>query len=452
MPTKIYTTRYENKTRVFTQTEAEFLNDVNNQENYVINLFPQAEYQTIEGFGGAITESVGNVLQRMPAHVADEIIKGYFGPQGIGYRFIRSHIDSCDFSLGNYSAVTDENDTEFKTFDLKRDEQNILPFLHKACDAAGHALPVMLTPWSPPAFMKTNGSKNGGGKLKKEYYAQWAKYECRYIKEYRARGINAKMLSVQNEPNATQSWDSCTFTPEEEKEYLRDHLYPTLQAEGLSDVEIFIWDHNKERIFDRTLAMLDKETEHMAAGVSFHWYSGDHFDGLSLVRRFFPGKKLMFSEGCVEYSRFDGENQLRNAQMYAHDMIGNFNGGMNTFMDWNIVLDETGGPNHVGNLCDAPIICDTKSGTVRKNLSYYYIEHFSRYIQPGAVRIATTQYSSEVEVTAAKNKNGELAVVALNKNEHDCGVFFRLHGKVLKVLLPASSLTTLMIDAQTAAF
>lgn len=422
-----------------------FQPDEGGQELGLVNLYPEMRYQEIFAFGGAITDAVGATLERLPPEHAQEIIDAYFGPKGIGYRAIRTHIDSCDFSTDQYSAVTDMSDTELRTFSLERDERRIIPWIKAAYRAAGREVPVMLSPWSPPAFMKTNGSRNGGGRLLKEYYPLWARYLCRYIKEYRARGVNVTALSVQNEPNATQTWDSCLYTPEEEREFLADYLYPRLRQDGLGDVEVYIWDHNKERLFDRACAEIDCRTDHMIAGLAFHWYSGDHFDALRLVREKFPDKKLIFSEGCIEYSRFD-KNQLANAQMYAHDMMGNLCAGMNGFFDWNIALNEAGGPNHVGNYCEAPVICDTVAGTMEFKLSFRYISHFSRFIQPGARRVATTNFSDRLEVAAFQNPDGTLAVIFLNRTHDKFSVALRLDGRILPVELEESSIATVIIQ------
>jgi len=443
---KVYTTCYENGKALTSQKEGGFVCDSENQETNLVNIYPEIKYQDISGFGGAITEAVGATLLELPQNTADDVIKSYFSHEGLGFRFIRTHIDSCDFALRNYSAVEDESDTEFSNFSLKRDEKYIIPWIKKAYEAAGCQFPVMLSPWSPPAFMKTNGEKNNGGKLKKEFYPAWAKYFCRYIKEYRNKGINVSMISIQNEPNAEQTWDSCTYTPNEEKEFLRDFLYPELVNSGLGDIEIYIWDHNKERLYERTCAILDSETEHMVSGACFHWYSGDHFDSLRLVRERYPKLKLLFSEGCIEYSVYKTDNQLVNSDKYCHDIIGNLCAGMNTFIDWNIALNSDGGPNHVNNLCEAPIICDIKNKTWEKKLSFYYLGHFSRFIQPTAKRIGTSSFSTMIEVVGVENPDGSIAVVLYNRSNKEEEVFLRLNEKLLRLELPKSGIATAVIS------
>ncbi len=299
----------------------------------------------------------------------------------------------------------------------------------------------MLTPWSPPAFMKTNGDRNHGGQLKSEFMGFWAEYICRYIKEYEAKGFLVNRMTIQNEPEAVQTWDSCIFSGEEEKLFLRDHLYPALVKNNLTHVKINIWDHNKERLYERAGATIDAVTDKMIDGIAFHWYTGDHFEAIGLARDAFPGKELIFTEGCVEYSRFDA-SQLYNAQMYAHDIIGNLNAGMTGFIDWNIMLDEKGGPNHVNNFCDAPIMVDTKNDSFEKKLSFDYIGHFSKYIEKAAKRIAFTKYTDKLELTAFKNPDSSLVLVALNRTEGELPVSIRLEGKNVEFTVPGSTIAT----------
>jgi len=436
---KIITTSYENNMKETTIKEYE----VYEKHAYmqVVNIYPEIEYQTFQGFGGAITEASGYAFSKLGKDNQQKILENYFGAEGIHYNLIRGHIDSCDFSLNNYSAMTDPEDVEMNSFSLVRDEQYILPLLKAAQDMRGEQFELMLTPWSPPAFMKTNGEKNNGGQLKPEYRTFWAEYICRYIKEYEKKGFNVSRLTVQNEPAAAQSWDSCIFSAEEEKEFLRDYLYPSLIKNGLEKVKINIWDNNKEIMFERARVTIDEVTDKMIAGIAFHWYTGDHFEAIELTKDAYPDKEIIFTEGCVEYSRFNA-SQLDNVQMYAHDIIGNMNAGMTGFIDWNIMLDEKGGPNHQNNYCDAPIMCDTQNDTFEEKLSFRYIGHFSKYIMKGAKRIAFTKYTDKLEITAFKNPDNSIVVVMLNRNDYDLPVALRINGKLAEFVVSQNTILT----------
>ncbi len=418
------------------------------REKDLVNLYPEVTYQTVEGFGGAFTDAAGYVFSLMPEALRRSFIDGYFGPDGLGYTVGRTSVDSCDFSREMYAADDVPGDTALTRFDTSRAFKYVMPLFAAARAAAGRDLVMMMTPWSPPAWMKTNSSRVGGGALRPEYRAVWAEYICRYILEARKNGMKVELLSVQNEPKAVQTWDSCLFTAREEAAFVRDHLCPALKKHGLDDIAILIWDHNKERAYERACeAMADPETEKLIGGVAVHWYSGDHFEALQMIRDRFPDKRIVFSEACVEYSLYREDNQLRNAQMYAHEIIGSLDHGMNIFLDWNLLLDEKGGPNHVGNYCDAPVMYDTRTGELRRNLSYDYIGHFSRYIRPGARRIGLSRFTDRLEATAAVNTDGSVTAVVLNRSGEDIPFFLRMGGRVWPVLQPGGSIGTYVFPA-----
>lgn len=422
-----------------------FSDDIYRQENEIVNIYPEVAFQTVMGFGGAFTESAGYVYANLPPEARKEILRAYFGQDGLGYTLGRCPVDSCDFSLGNYSAVTDAGDDGLKTFSLSRDERYVLPLLRDAKSLCPD-LSLMLSPWSPPAFMKTNHSKNLGGKLDPQYRSLWAEYLCRYIEEYQARGFHIFALSVQNEPNAVQKWDSCLYTPEEEKVFLRDYLAPLLKEKRLDNLLLTIWDHNKERLFDRTAYICADEKANEAIGAAgFHWYSGDHFDAVSLVHKRYPDKKLIFTEGCIEYSKYAADAQLANAQKYAHELLGDLNAGLHAFLDWNLCLDRFGGPNHADNFCDAPVMADLDAGTLKYSLSYFYLGHFTRFIRPGAVRIGATCYTDRIETAAFQNEDGTIAVVMYNPGQDKLDCTMRLSGRICSVTLAPESISTFCI-------
>ena len=433
---------YNNK---FRQT-VQFHEDMEGVETQVINLYPELKYETFEGFGGAVTEAAGYVYSLMDEKQKKTLVETYFSPDEMNYRLVRIHLDSCDFCLDMYEAMSDPQDTELKSFSFERTEKYIIPMLEDIRKIAGDELKLMLTPWFPPAFMKTNGDRKKGGKLKPEYRQMWAEYLCRYIREFLDRGYAVQRISIQNEPNAVQTWDSCLFTGEEEKVFLRDFLYPAMKAHGFGDIEIFIWDHNKERIYERVRDVVDEDTEHMVTGAAFHWYSGDHFEAMDLVRRHYPDIKMIMSESCLEYRLFDEKNIENVTNKLCHEIIGDLNHGMCAFYDWNLLLDEKGGPNHVENYCHAPFLYDTNTGTLlpqRTQMQYY---HFSHNIVPGSVRIAATKYTEMIDTAAYETPEGKIVVLVLNKGADPLPVNFRLQGKAAEVILLGKTLATCVIE------
>lgn len=434
----LYTTRYQGNIRTMEETELPLEPD-GGREEQVINLYPQITYQTVDGFGGAITDSAAYIYSLMAPEQKKQLLEEYFGRDKMKYRFVRIPIDSCDFSLEHYEADSDETDELLEKFSFDRTEKYILPMLRDAEQVYGGKLDIMLSPWSPPAYMKTNGERNHGGKLKDCYRQRWAEYICRYIHEFRSRGFHVTMLTLQNEPKAVQTWDSCTYTAEEEKDFLLHFVWPTLVRWGMDDMKIYIWDHNKERAYEWAEAIIDEPTTHILAGVAFHWYSGDHFEVLRMIREQFPGKELILSEACIEFSRYSPEDNLVNAEKYAHDLIGNLNEGMCTFLDWNLVLDEKGGPNHVGNFCDAPFLYNTAEKQLEPREIQVYLRHFSHFIDSGMERIGLSRYTNKLEATAFQNSD-KIVFVILNQTDEEIPAYVRIQDTCAKVMMKPHSI------------
>lgn len=408
---------------------------------HVVNVYPEITYQQFKGFGGAFTEASAHNYMGMSEENKKQVIRDYFSADGLKYNLGRIHMNSCDFGLGNYTYI-EEGDKELKTFDIAHDFEEIIPFVRAAQEEAKEPIQFLMSPWSPPAFMKTNGEMNHGGSLKKEYYEIWAEYFVKFIQAYHEAGIPIGYLTVQNEPMAVQTWDSCVYTSEEERIFVEDYLGPKLESAGL-DVKIFVWDHNKEEAYQRFKEVTSSEKAmKYVAGCALHWYTGDHFEAVELIGKQYPDKEVFFTEGCVEYSRFADSGETQKAEMYGHDILGNLNAGIHASLDWNLILDEKGGPNHVGNFCAAPIMYDTKNDTYEKRLTYYYIGQFSRYIKAGARRLGTTRYTNKVEVTGFLNPDGERVIVILNKTDEDVPVTLRETGYGVETVVKAHSIST----------
>lgn len=413
----------------------------------LVQLFPQIREQTMEGFGGAFTESSAVNYHRLGKEQKKELIEAYFGDKGLRYHLGRVSINSCDFALGNYTYV-EEDDATLHSFSIAHDRQQIIPMIQAAMERTGGKMHFLASPWSPPAYMKTNGEMNHGGKLKEEVRELWAQYFVKFIREYREAGVPITAVTVQNEPAAVQTWNSCTYSAEEEGLFVAKHLGPALERAGMKDVDIYVWDHNKELLYQRFRdAVSVPGADRYIAGAAMHWYTGDHFDAIEILRKQYPGIKLMFSEGCVEYSRFADSGEVRKAEMYAHDMIGNFRAGVSTFLDWNLLLDGQGGPNHVGNFCAAPVMLEPEEqdGYVKK-LMYYYIGQFSRYIPAESVRIATTQYTDGLEVCAFLTPSAERVLVVLNKSEENRPVVIREEEEGFHDEIAAHSIVTYVMQ------
>ena len=411
---------------------------------------PQQTFQTFLGIGGAITDAAAEVFAKLPAEKQEELLKAYYDrEEGIGYTLARTPIHSCDFSSASFTYIED-GDAELKTFDIEHDRQFRIPMIKRATQAAGGELLLYASPWSPPAFMKDNGNMLQGGKLLPEYSDSWANYYVRFIQAYEAEGMPIWGITIQNEPMAVQRWESCIYTAAEERDFLKDHLGPAMEQAGFGDKKIVVWDHNRDLINNRANTIFDDpDASKYAWGIGFHWYEtwagGEPmFDNLAKVKEAYPDKQLLFTEGCNE--RFDADKYQfwPNAERYARSMINDFNRGTVGWTDWNILLDENGGPNHVGNFCFAPIHGDTRTGELVYTPTYFYIGHFSKFIRPGALRVSTAASRSHLLSTTFRNEDGKMATVVMNQSDQDIAYRLYVESEAIELSIPAHALQTLV--------
>ncbi len=410
---------------------------------------PNKKFQSFMGIGGAITDASAEVFSLLSPPVQSQFMNAYFGEGGINYNIIRTSIHSCDFGLGSHTYI-EEGDSALTTFNIEADRAKRIPMIKIAADMIGESLVFYASPWSPPAFMKTNKSMLRGGSLLPEYYQAWANYFIKFIQSYEAEGLPVWGVTIQNEPMATQRWESCIYTAEQERDFLKNHLGPALARAGLGDKKVVVWDHNRDLITHRANTIFDDpEASKYAWGTGFHWYETwtgglPKYDNLKLVKEAYPDKQLLFTEGCQE--GFDPAHYERwsNAERYGNSMINDFNSGTVGWTDWNILLDETGGPNHVQNLCFAPIHADTQHDSLIFTPTYYYIGHFSRFIDPGALRVSTSASRSTIESTSFQNPNGSIVTVVMNQTNAPINYTLIVEEQEVRTFIPAHAMQTLL--------
>jgi glucosylceramidase len=383
---------------------------------------PDKKFQTFLGIGGALTDASAETFAKMPEAKQNEILQAYYDTKkGIGYTLARTNINSCDFSSDSYTYIND-GDKELSTFNIDHDLRFKVPFIKKAIAAAGGKLTLFASPWSPPAFMKSNKDMLHGGKLDSAYFKPWAEYYTKFIKSYEKEGIPVWGITIQNEPMATQTWESCIYTADDERDFLKNWLGPAMEKAGLSDKKIIVWDHNRDLMYQRAQVIFDDpEASRYAWGMGFHWYEdwsgGDQmFDNVGLVHSTYPDKNLIFTEGCADSFNSSRYSDWGHGERYGRSMINDFNNGTVGWTDWNVLLDEKGGPNHVGNFCFAPVHFNTQTGELIYTNSYYYIGHFSKFIRPGAKRIISSASRSQLLTTAFLNVDGTVAVIVMNQS------------------------------------
>ena len=413
---------------------------------------PSKTFQEMLGIGAALTDASAETFYKLPKNKQKELLDAYFDKEkGIGFTLARTNIQSCDFSSESYSYVK-EGDAELKTFDIGHDRKYRIPFIKEANAATGGKLKLYVSPWSPPAFMKDNNNVLQGGKLLPKYYQNWANFYVEFIKAYEKAGVPVWGLSVQNEPMAKQRWESCKYTAEEELDFVKNFLGPTLHKKGMGNKKLIVWDHNRDLLYQRASTILeDPEAAKYVWGIGFHWYetwtkAGPQFENTRLTHQAFPGKNLIFTEGCNEQYDAAKVNDWALGERYGESMINDFNAGTVAWTDWNILLDEKGGPNHVGNYCFAPVHANTHTGELTYTNSYYYMGHFSKYIQPGAKRIASSASRDKLLTTAFLNPDGKLAIVVMNKTDEQINYLLWIKGMAAKVTSNPRSIETLVVE------
>ena len=371
--------------------------------------------QTVLGFGGSFTESSASIYHNLSQTKKDEIIEAYFGETGNNYSIGRTHINSCDFSLENYAHCETPGDIDLKNFSISRNKKDLIPFIKDALRITKNKFRIMASPWSPPAWMKTNGQMNEGGKLKEEYKRAWADYYCKFIEFYHREEVPIWGISVQNEPEAKQTWDSCLYTAKEERDFIKYFLGPSLEEHNLLDKKVIIWDHNRDMMVERARTVLkDPEAAKFVWGTGFHWYCGDHFDNVQKVHDEFPDKNLIFTEGCQEGGPHLGSWDL--GERYATSIINDLNRWTVAWLDWNLILDTQGGPNHVGNYCSAPMIVDTNTEEIFYQSSYFYIGHFSRFIKQGDSILEIENDTNLLSLSSVSKHKDKISTIILNKS------------------------------------
>ena len=411
------------------------------------------QFQQVFGFGGAVTDAVAEVYARLTPSAQQAFLKAYFDPrEGLGYNVLRTTIHSSDFSSGSYTYVKD-GDRSLDSFSIEHDMRHRIPLLRQSLAAAtahGTAMRVFASPWTAPAWMKSNNSMLKGGSLLPENRDLWASYIVRFVQAYEKAGIALWGLSVQNEPMATQTWESMLYSAEEETRFLGDHLGPALARAGLGDKKIIVWDHNRDLLPQRAAhIMSDPKARPYVWGIGFHWYEtwakGQPMHrNVAAVHAAYPDVTLLMTEATVE--KFDSARlqDWANGERYGSEIMADLNAGAGGWIDWNMLLDTRGGPNHVGNYCFA-LLHASDDGQLIYTPSYAYMGHFTRYIKPGARRVGATTSRSTLDTVAFRNQDGKLAVVVMNRTAAAQRYRLMIDGVETAVDIPARAIQTVVL-------
>lgn len=282
-----------------------------------------------------------------------------------------------------------------------------------------------------------------GGSLLPEYREAWARHFVLFAKALADEGVPLWGTTVQNEPEAVTAWETCFFSDTGERDFVRDFLGPALRDAGLLDLKIIVWDHNRDHMYKRAAAVYgDPAAARFVWGLAFHWYQGN-FSNVQRTHQLRPDKHLIFTEGCQEGGPHIGSWMC--GERYGKNIIMDLNNWTEAWIDWNLVLNEHGGPNHAGNMCSAPIMVDFQKGRLMFQPSYYFLGHFSRYVRPGAVHITCKSGCKGLIATSFMNVDGTVAVVVMNDSLKDVDFWLVVGQVAAKVQAPSHSISTLLL-------
>ena len=355
------------------------------------------------GMGGAITEASAINYSKLSSENKEKFLNDYYSSSGLNYNFARISIGSNDFSVKHfeYSKKKDLSD-----FSISHDMEYIIPLIKDTLEKK--ELNIIASPWSPPVMYKTIKTPYLGTKLRKDYYEDYSKFLIKFLSEYKKIGINIQYLTMQNEPLARQPWESCKFSLDEQKDFIYNHL-----LDKLDDTKLLLWDHNKEMLYDNFKYLYLKNKK--IAGIGFHYYTGRHFNNIKLIHDEYPDALLVNTEMCCGFSKYNEINWIKDAETYLIDIIGDLNNGVNAYLDWNILLNEHGGPNHLFNYCKSPIILN--GDNYIKTPIYYYLYHISHFIDNGRITY-NSSYTSDLHILSIKNDN-KIVIVIMNNKDRD---------------------------------
>ncbi|XP_022106205.1 glucosylceramidase-like [Acanthaster planci] len=399
------------------------------------------EYQRIVGFGGAFTDSATMNILNVSSKVQENLLRSYYSMEGIEYNMGRVPIHSCDFSLSEYSYDDYDGDFDLVNFTLVSEDLDFkIPVIQRAKAMSEYDIRLFASPWSAPAWMKTNGMMhntfNQGrliGNPGQKYYKTWANYFIKFLKAYEEHHVPMWGLTVQNEPTAGlvpfYNWQCMAMEPPTMREFIKMDLGPALHDNGYGHIQLMTHDDNLPGILEDTETILnDTQARHYTSGIALHWYQDNlpsaDYHQLDEIMQHYPEQFVLATEACDGY-QFNAEPVIlgswERGEGYSSDIIMDLNHFVAGWVDWNLALNMQGGPNWAKNEVDSPIIVDADNDVFYKQPMFYHMGHFSKFVPAGSVRIGlhNSNSTSSLDTIAFKRPDGALAAVLLNRGDTD---------------------------------
>jgi glucosylceramidase len=385
----------------------------------LITIDTSTTFQSIEGFGAALTgSSAYNLNQKMSGTARHDALKALFDTEmGIGISYIRLTIGASDFSLSDYTyddMPAGQTDEDLSEFSLQKDKTDLIPVLQEILTLAP-GLNIMASPWSAPAWMKTNGNLKGG-RLKPEAYGVYSDYFVKYMQSMQDEGITISSMTIQNEPlYFTAPYPCMEMQASEQLDFIKNNLGPDFQQNVIL-TKILVYDHNWDNT-DYAISILnDTDARNYISGSAFHAYAGN-VSAMNIVHKAHPDKDVYFSEiSGGGWATDFGDNLIWNMR---NIFIGTTKNWSKAAMLWNLVLDQNDGPTNNGcSDCRGVITYNTVTGLIDYNEEYYSIGHMSKFVRPGAVRISSKfdQYLVNMDGVAFQNTDGSKVIVLCSYN------------------------------------
>lgn len=402
------------------------------QPDLTVKLDPTRKYQKVKGFGGALTDAAAINILSLPPPAQEMLLRAYFSEDGAEYNIVRLPMAGCDFSTRPYTYADTPDDFDLKKFSLaKEDIKYKIPLLKQALSMSQRPVSLFASPWTSPAWMKTNGALTGKGTIKGQpggvYYKAWANYFVKFLDEYAKHNLTFWALTAQNEPTDGEftnfTFQCLGFTPEQQRDFIAMDLGPALHGSRHHSVQLMILDDERIQLpLWARVVLGDSKAAKYVSGIAVHWYLDLIIPAeptLSLTHNLFPEHFLFATEACAGSNPWEKAVLLgswERGDEYSHDIIQDLNHWVVGWTDWNLALDLQGGPNWVQNFVDSPIIVDRSKGVFYKQPLFYHMAHFSKFIPEGSQRIALeTSGSTKLEMVAFIRPDGLGVMVVLNR-------------------------------------
>ncbi|XP_050402562.1 lysosomal acid glucosylceramidase isoform X2 [Patella vulgata] len=414
-------------------TAIPFEKNATTENIFYINI--NVTYQSILGFGGAFTDAAGINILSLPEDVQEKLIQSYYSPDGIEYTIGRIPMASCDFSTHPYSYDDSPMDFSLSNFSLAMEDLKYkIPIIQKALSISSREISIFGSPWSAPAWMKTNNNMTGRGSLIGQpggkYFKTWANYFIKFLDAYKSHNISLWGLTAQNEPTDGEIYkfpfQAMGWTAEMQRDFIIQDLGPALHNNGYQDIQLMIMDDQRLVLPEWTSVILsDKTASQYIAGTAIHWYTDKIIPSglLTYAHDKYPDKFIFATEACngdLPWEKHVDLGSWERAESYSHYILQDLNHWVTGWTDWNIALDMQGGPNWVSNFVDSPIIVNADKREFYKQPMFYALGHFSKFVLPGSKRVDIKQNGiSSLELAAFILPDSSKVVVVLNRSDKE---------------------------------